>query len=326
MTRNALQDHRAPQQASGPVGGRRNGRLTGAAADSYAKDSHRRRFRGSRRRRRAAQSSRGFRRARVSATRQCDPRARWTSSSPSRANRSWRRRKLERHAGGVVHASLPSLLAAGAARGGRARLAGLWRRSGRAALFGRRADHARQCRRSLNAAWTFSTGDIGEQGRRRCATPPSRTRRSWPTDDCIVCSPFNEVSALDPGTGKQIWRFDPKIDPDLHYPNSFVCRGVAYWRRSESQERCCASRIFLATNDRRLIALDAATGKPCAGISATQARSSICRVPGAMIYPGEVQNTSAPVVTPWHRHRRFLHRRQPARRCAARHGARVSTR
>jgi glucose dehydrogenase len=36
------------------------------------------------------------------------------------------------------------------------------------------------------------------------------------------------VSALDPGTGKQIWRFDPGAtdDPDVDYPNSFNCRGV----------------------------------------------------------------------------------------------------
>lgn len=76
-----------------------------------------------------------------------------------------------------------------------------------------------------------------------------------------ICSPFNEVSAVDPGNGKLIWRFDPKIDPNLNYANNYNCRGVAFW--NGGGKGACARRIFLNTNDRRLIALDAATGRPC---------------------------------------------------------------
>ncbi|HEY6578406.1 MAG TPA: pyrroloquinoline quinone-dependent dehydrogenase [Rhizomicrobium sp.] len=147
---------------------------------------------------------------------------------------------------------------------------------------------------SLKQAWTYSTGDLASKGNamRRAsfeATPVLDDGRLY------LCSPFDEVSALDPGTGRQIWRFDPKIDPRVRYPNSFVCRGVAWWLDAKAHERVCASRIFLATNDRRLIALDAESGKPCAGFG--KGGTVGIEPEPAMIYPGEVQITSAPVVT-----------------------------
>jgi len=73
--------------------------------------------------------------------------------------------------------------------------------------------------------------------------------------------------ALDAETGKQLWAFDPfgeagaKLRP---VPN----RGVAYWE-GKSPAPCGGGsedgdrRIFYATPDARLFALDAATGKPC---------------------------------------------------------------
>jgi quinoprotein glucose dehydrogenase len=146
----------------------------------------------------------------------------------------------------------------------------------------------------LAPAWTYSTGDLASKG-------SAMHRASFEVTPVLdegklfLCSPFDEVSALDPGTGRQIWRFDPRIDPKLHYPNSFICRGVAFWHDPKSKGDICASRIFVATNDRRLIALDAATGKTCPGFG-THGTVSIYTQP-AMIYPGEVQITSSPVVT-----------------------------
>src|ERR1700733_5588071 len=146
----------------------------------------------------------------------------------------------------------------------------------------------------LTAAWTFSTGDLASKG-------TAMHRASFEVTPILdggrlyLCSPFDEVSALDPGTGRQIWGFDPRIDPGLHYPNSFICRGVAFWRSPKSKGGLCASRIFLATNVRRLIALDAASGMPFTGFG-EHGTVSIYPQP-AMIYPSEVQITSAPVVT-----------------------------
>jgi quinoprotein glucose dehydrogenase len=146
----------------------------------------------------------------------------------------------------------------------------------------------------LAVAWTYSTRDVETKGEamRRASfedTPILAEGRLY------VCSPFNEVSALDPGTGKEIWRFDPEIDTAIHYPNDFVCRGVAYWRDPNHTAELCAARIFLATNDRRLIALDAETGRPCANFGD---KGTVTQVPfPQMLHPREVQITSAPVVT-----------------------------
>lgn len=145
----------------------------------------------------------------------------------------------------------------------------------------------------LGVAWTYSTRDVASKGEamRRAAL------EATPILDegkLFLCSPFDEVSALDPGNGHEIWHFDPKIDPRIHYPNSFVCRGVAWWH-APTKKTGCASRIFLATNDRRLIALDSTTGVPCPQFG-NGGTVRISPEP-AMIYSGEVQITSAPVVT-----------------------------
>ena len=66
-------------------------------------------------------------------------------------------------------------------------------------------------------------------------------------------------------------------------------------RVNELQTGLCSSRIFMATNDRRLIALDAKTGTPCLGFGD---RGTVRLTPfPKMSFPEEVQNTSAPVVT-----------------------------
>lgn len=117
----------------------------------------------------------------------------------------------------------------------------------------------------LQVAWTFSTGELKSKGdaMRRASfenTPILADGRLY------ICSPFNAVSALDPGTGKELWRFDPRLSTQSYYPNDYICRGVAFWRAAElSEAHACKARIFMNTNDRRLIALDAKTGRPCEG-------------------------------------------------------------
>ncbi len=145
----------------------------------------------------------------------------------------------------------------------------------------------------LKRAWFYSTGDVDSKGdaMRHASfenTPILAGGRLY------VCSPFNEVSALDPGTGKQLCRFDPRIDPAVHYPNNDVCRGVAYWEDAKPKSEC-ATRIFLNTNDRRLIALDASNGKPCSHFG-NHGTVTIAAFPAPM-RTGEIQTTSAPVVS-----------------------------
>ncbi len=150
----------------------------------------------------------------------------------------------------------------------------------------------------LGVAWSYSTGDmVRHAGAMQRAsfenTPILANGRLY------VCSPFNEVSALDPGTGRQLWRFDPKLNDDIRYPNDYVCRGVAYASNLGRAGSSCSARIYLNTADRRLIALDAASGRPCAGFGAN---GTVVIPPGAVREGktkrfGRIHTTSAPVVT-----------------------------
>jgi quinoprotein glucose dehydrogenase len=155
---------------------------------------------------------------------------------------------------------------------------------------GQRFSPARQITRAnvagLTQAWSYSTGDMASKGdvMKRASfenTPILADGRLY------VCSPFNEVSALDPGTGKQLWRFDPKLDIRMYYPNDYICRGVAY----------AAGRIYLNTADRRLIALEAASGRPVVGFGNG---GTVIIPPGQQIEGGRygrIHTTSAPVVS-----------------------------
>jgi quinoprotein glucose dehydrogenase len=149
--------------------------------------------------------------------------------------------------------------------------------------------------KALKAAWSFSTGDASEKG---------RLSRDFAFEDTpilaggrlYVCASFNEVMALDPGTGRPFWRFDPRVDPTVQYPNSYNCRGVAYWRDpSAAAGAVCAERIFMNTNDRRLFALDAATGKICPRFGPNGWVDVAAGV--ALARNGEMQITSPPVVS-----------------------------
>lgn len=69
----------------------------------------------------------------------------------------------------------------------------------------------------------------------------------------FVTSTWNIVHAVDARTGKQLWSFDPEVDKKqaAYACCDVVNRGVAIW----------GNKIFTATIDGRLIALDAKTGK-----------------------------------------------------------------
>jgi quinoprotein glucose dehydrogenase len=148
----------------------------------------------------------------------------------------------------------------------------------------------------LTQAWAFSTGDVASKGEalRHAsfeATPLMAGGRVY------VCSPFNAVFALNPGTGRKLWGYDPKIDPAIRYPNDDTCRGVAYWKSptpTPGGPRPCDERVVFNTNDRRLIALDAATGRGCPGFG----EDGVVQVaPEVQLHRArEMQITSPPVI------------------------------
>ena len=148
---------------------------------------------------------------------------------------------------------------------------------------------------SLVRAWEFRTGDLD----RRAADVMRRTKfQATPLlveDSLIFCSPFNEVIALDPGGGAQKWRFDPKIATNQRPANRYNCRGVTYWVDGQAPENAaCRARIFMGTNDARLIALDARSGVPCADFGANGEIRIDIGMP--LEWPGEFQITSPPVI------------------------------
>ncbi len=147
---------------------------------------------------------------------------------------------------------------------------------------------------TLTKAWAYRTGDA----KRPEAVRDQSASEGTPIladGNLIFCTPFNEVIALDPGTGAQKWRFDANINLDQRPANQFVCRGVAQWRDAAADPGAfCAARIFMGTNDARLFALDAATGAPCEGFGDAGA---VEIEPGMdLVWPGEFQITSPPVV------------------------------
>lgn len=143
----------------------------------------------------------------------------------------------------------------------------------------------------LKVAWTFNTGDVPENSG---AGPEDQNTPLFVEDTLYICTPFNKVIAIEPETGKQLWKYDPKITT----PNWQRCRGMAYYHgaslvesatlaspeaeseQSVQQEQeltslgastespanapsSCHSRIFMNTTDDRLVALDAKTGQLC---------------------------------------------------------------
>jgi quinoprotein glucose dehydrogenase len=149
---------------------------------------------------------------------------------------------------------------------------------------------------SLVKAWQFRTGDLDARAPEVMARTKFQATPLFVENSVIFCSPFNEVIALDPGTGAQKWRFDPRIDTSYRVANRYNCRGVAYWVDQQAAEgAACRSRIVTNTNDARLIALDAKTGVPCADFgSGGEIKIDVGK---PLEWPGEFQITSAPLVS-----------------------------
>ncbi|HEV8150842.1 MAG TPA: amidohydrolase family protein [Gemmatimonadales bacterium] len=141
----------------------------------------------------------------------------------------------------------------------------------------------------LQPAWKWQTGEHPDSGRR--AHPGLFEATPLMLGDTLYLStPYNQVVALDAASGKELWRFDPQAYQAGQPPNGmgFVHRGVAAW--SDARER----RIFL--NSRwRLLALDAATGKPIASFG-TAGEVDLTRQLSRPVNRLHYTNTSPPVV------------------------------
>ena len=147
----------------------------------------------------------------------------------------------------------------------------------------------------LQTAWTYHAGLLDMSGMRH--RPPQLEVTPLVVDGLMyIITPLGMVAALDPTTGVERWHFDAGVDPHRGY-GDFASRGVAFWRSSRGiPTDPCARRILATTIDSRLVALDAGTGKPCAGFG-TNGRIDLrkdLRVAPAEFSAYEV--TSPPVV------------------------------
>jgi quinoprotein glucose dehydrogenase len=147
----------------------------------------------------------------------------------------------------------------------------------------------------LKVAWALHTGDIsdGKHGKQRSGfeTTPILVDATM-----FFTTGFNRVIAIDPVNGKLKWSYDPKIDPTWDYGDALVNRGVATWldaNRTGNSEGPCRRRIYEATLDARLIALDGATGIPCPDFG-DKGEVSLRDV--ARYAPGRYHMTSPPAV------------------------------
>jgi quinoprotein glucose dehydrogenase len=146
---------------------------------------------------------------------------------------------------------------------------------------------------SVAVAWTYHTGDVAD-GSKTAVKSGFEATPIMVDGTLYFSTPFNRVIALDPATGKERWTFDPKIDRSAPYGDGFISRGVATWRDSRAPYQ---RRIFAATLDSRLIALDAATGKRCDEFGKHGEVDLSAGVTGiANASPGEYHMTSSPAV------------------------------
>ncbi len=148
----------------------------------------------------------------------------------------------------------------------------------------------------LEEAWRYHHGDFsaGEAGQTRTSlqvTPLVVGER------LIFCTPYNRVIALHPETGEELWAFDPELQlRELHGAYPMICRGVAYWEDTAVPPGTeCRERIFTGTQDSELIALDAATGRPCMDFG-ENGRLALREGLGDDIPAWEYYVTSAPLV------------------------------
>ena len=192
------------------------------------------------------------------------------------------------------------LLASNAAGllGAQAPAPGVWPAYGRDAggmRFSPLAQITRENVGQLAVAWSYRTGEADVPIRR--GREPSLEVTPLVIDGTMYLStPFGRVIALDPATGAERWTFDPKIDREAGY-GDFTNRGVATWLDERAvSETPCRRRIYVATIDARLVALDAANGRLCADFGA---QGSVDLRQGLRVAPFEFQAyqvTSPPAV------------------------------
>jgi quinoprotein glucose dehydrogenase len=117
------------------------------------------------------------------------------------------------------------------------------------ALISLAADLTPETAPSLKVAWTFQI-DAPAPDKRTAQIAAFEATPVFADGLLYLITPFNQVIALDPGTGLERWRYDPHIATDREYSEASA-RGVAV----------AGGVVYFGTLDARLIALNAKSGK-----------------------------------------------------------------
>jgi quinoprotein glucose dehydrogenase len=149
---------------------------------------------------------------------------------------------------------------------------------------------------SLETAWTYRTGEplVALPGGGR--PPAFEATPVFAFGLLYVGTPYGHVIALDPETGKERWSFDAQIPRQSNF-GDFANRGVGTWAEAKPKAGAlCAQRVFFASIDARLFALDARAGTPCPSFGQAgmvDLKTGLRRGPE---YAGEYEETSPPAV------------------------------
>lgn len=145
----------------------------------------------------------------------------------------------------------------------------------------------------LAVAWRWNTGEksVRASATQKAARPGLFQASPIVLGDTMyVSTPYAAVAALDARTGRELWKYDPEVWRAGQPSNGtgFVHRGVATW--ASKTER----RIFI--NARwKLIALDAATGKPVSSFG-VNGEVDLTKELRRAVNQLQYTNTSPPVV------------------------------
>lgn len=114
----------------------------------------------------------------------------------------------------------------------------------------------------LQRVWLAHTGDLPSNPDIRKTYGAENTPLKI-GDTLYVCTPKSMIVAYDAVSGKQRWRFDPRVS-DKAIPYTAACRGVSFYQVPDVPATApCAARIIWGTLDARLFAIDARNGRRC---------------------------------------------------------------
>lgn len=115
--------------------------------------------------------------------------------------------------------------------------------------------------KKLRQAWVYHTRELQTYEGTSVIEKAAFEATPLMVDGTLYFStPTCRVFAIDAGTGKEKWIYDPKINLKADY-SEITSRGVSAWT-ADGKSGKKESRIFIATIDGRLIALNAKNGKP----------------------------------------------------------------